>query len=145
MLAALRTHPDLVRLLAVILGTAPRLGDIVARSPSLLDGLLDPGFFGASLNEETLTERLDAFLSEAKSEEEVFDRARRFGREQMVLIGVRILSGVLSAGQAGDAYATLADVVIRALHREVAHARHRRALGTPVNALRVLAEVGLLR
>ena len=119
LLAALRTHTDLVRLLAVILGTAPRLGDIVARSPSLLDGLLDPGFFGASPSEEILTERLDAFLSEAKSEEEVFDRARRFGREQMVLIGVRILSGALSAGQAGNAYATLADVVIRALHREV--------------------------
>jgi glutamate-ammonia-ligase adenylyltransferase len=34
----------------------------------------------------------------------------------MVLIGVRILSGVLSASQAGDAYATLADVLIRALH-----------------------------
>jgi glutamate-ammonia-ligase adenylyltransferase len=117
--AALRTHPDLVRLIAVILGTAPRLGDIVARSPSLLDGLLDPGFFGASPSEEILTERLSAFLSEAKSEEQVFDRARRFGREQMVLIGVRILSGVLSASQAGEAYATLADVVIRALHREV--------------------------
>jgi glutamate-ammonia-ligase adenylyltransferase len=119
LLAALRTHPDLVRLIAVILGTAPRLGDIVARSPSLLDGLLDPGFFGASPSEQILTERLDAFLSEAKNEEQVFDRARRFGREQMVLIGVRILSGVLSAGQAGEAYATLADVVIRALHREV--------------------------
>jgi glutamate-ammonia-ligase adenylyltransferase len=119
LLAALRTHPDLVRLIAVILGTAPRLGDIVARTPSLLDGLLDPGFFGASPSEEILTERLNAFLSEAMSEEQVFDRARRFGREQMVLIGVRILSGALSASQAGEAYATLADVVIRALHREV--------------------------
>ena len=119
LLAALRTHLDLVRLLAVILGTAPRLGDIVARSPSLLDALLDPGFFGASPSEKILTERLDAFLSGAESEEALFDRARRFGREQMVLIGVRVLSGALSASQAGDAYATLADVVIRALHREV--------------------------
>ncbi len=119
LLAALRTHLDLVRLLAVILGTAPRLGDIVARSPSLLDALLDPSFFGASPSEKTLTERLDSVLSEAGSEEALFDRARRFGREQMVLIGVRILSGVLSASQAGEAYATLADVVIRALHREV--------------------------
>ncbi|HXY88981.1 MAG TPA: bifunctional [glutamine synthetase] adenylyltransferase/[glutamine synthetase]-adenylyl-L-tyrosine phosphorylase, partial [Xanthobacteraceae bacterium] len=133
LLAALRTHRDLVRLLALILGTAPRLGDIVARSPSLLDGLLDPGFFGASPGEATLTKRLDAFLSEAANEEQVFDRARRFGREQQVLVGVRILSGVLSASQAGEAYATLADVVIRTLHREVerrfaaAHGRIRGA------------------
>src|SRR3984893_3907952 len=140
LLAALRTHPDLVRLLSLILGTAPRLGDIVARSPSLLDGLLDPGFFGASPSEETLTARLDASLSAAENEEQLFDRARRFGREQMVLIGVRILSGVLSAGQAGEAYATLADVVIRALHREVerifsATYRRMRGAATAVLAL----------
>src|SRR5690606_16397077 len=42
LLAALRTHPTLVQLLGTILGTAPRLGEIVAHSPSVLDGLLDP-------------------------------------------------------------------------------------------------------
>lgn len=119
LLAALRTHPDLVQLIALMLGTAPRLGEIVAHSPSLLDALLDPAFFGARPSETVLTERLDSVLAAATTEEEVFDRTRRFGREQMVLIGVRTLSGVLSAGQAGKAYATLADVLIRALHREV--------------------------
>ncbi len=118
LLAALRTHPDLVELLALILGTAPRLGDIVAHRPSLLDALLDPAFFGAMPGEAVLAERLNALLADAATEEDVFDRSRRFGREQMVLIGVRILSGVVSASQAGDAYATLADVLIRALHRE---------------------------
>ncbi len=115
--AALRTHPDLVELLALILGTAPRLGDIVARQPSLLDALLDPAFFGAMPSEAVLTARLNSLLADAETEEDVFDRSRRFGREQMVLIGVRILSGVVSASQAGEAYATLADVLIRALHR----------------------------
>jgi glutamate-ammonia-ligase adenylyltransferase len=115
--AALRTHPDLVELLALILGTAPRLGDIVAHQPSLLDALLDPAFFGSIPSEAILTARLNSLLADAETEEEVFDRSRRFGREQMVLIGVRILSGVLSASQAGEAYATLADVLIRALHR----------------------------
>jgi len=119
LLAALRTHPDLVQLLAVILGTAPRLGEIVAHSPSLLDGLLDPAFFGAPPGEAILTERLNSLLAVAATEEEALDCARRFGREQMVLIGVRILSGVLSASQAGESYATLADVLIRALHRVV--------------------------
>ncbi|HVT55904.1 MAG TPA: bifunctional [glutamine synthetase] adenylyltransferase/[glutamine synthetase]-adenylyl-L-tyrosine phosphorylase, partial [Xanthobacteraceae bacterium] len=115
--AALRTHPDLVELLALILGTAPRLGDIVAHQPSLLDALLDPAFFGSIPSEAILTARLKSLLADAETEEDVFDRSRRFGREQMVLIGVRILSGVLSASQAGEAYATLADVLIRALHR----------------------------
>ncbi|HEV1999952.1 MAG TPA: bifunctional [glutamine synthetase] adenylyltransferase/[glutamine synthetase]-adenylyl-L-tyrosine phosphorylase [Xanthobacteraceae bacterium] len=117
LLAAMRTHPDLVELLAVIFGTAPRLAEIVAQAPSLLDGLLDPAFFGAPPGEVQLTERLAALLADAPNHEELLDRARRFGREHMVLIGVRVLSGALSASQAGEAFARLADVLIRALHR----------------------------
>jgi glutamate-ammonia-ligase adenylyltransferase len=45
---------------------------------------------------------------------------RLFGQEHMFLIGTRILSGTVSAEQAGDAFAGLADVIIRALHRAVA-------------------------
>jgi glutamate-ammonia-ligase adenylyltransferase len=133
LLAAMRTHPDLVELLAVIFGTAPRLAEIVAQAPSLLDGLLDPAFFGAPPGEAQLTERLTALLADAPNHEELLDRARRFGREQMVLIGVRILSGVLSASQAGEAFARLADVLIRALHRTeeerfaVVHGRIKKA------------------
>ena len=37
----------------------------------------------------------------------------------MFLIGTRILSGTVSAEQAGEAFARLADVLIRSLHRAV--------------------------
>ena len=133
LLAALRTHADLVQLLATILGTAPRLSEIVAQSPSVLDGLLDPAFFGAPPDEKVLTERLNEALSHAAGEEEVLDLTRRFGREQQVLIGVRLLSGTISANRAGELYARLADVLIRAVHRSVeerfaaAHGRLHRA------------------
>ncbi len=43
-----------------------------------------------------------------------------FGQEYMFLIGVRILSGTVTARQAGEAFARLADAVIRAVHRAVA-------------------------
>lgn len=117
LLAALRTHPSLVQLLATILGTAPRLSEIVAQSPSVLDGLLDPAFFGAPPGEAVLTERLNAVLKQAANEEEFLDQTRRFGREQQVLIGVRLLSDTISANRAGELYARLADVLIRAVHR----------------------------
>jgi glutamate-ammonia-ligase adenylyltransferase len=119
LLAALRTHPALVELLATILGTAPRLGEIVAQSPSVLDGLLDPAFFGALPGEKQLTDRLDGLLKQAMNDEEFLDFARRFGREHQVLIGVRLLSGTISANRAGEFYARLADVLIRAVHRWV--------------------------
>jgi glutamate-ammonia-ligase adenylyltransferase len=81
LLAALRTHPDLVQLLGTIFGTAPRLAEIVAPAPSVLDGLLDPAFFGAPPSAEVLAKRLELAIKDAPGEEELLDRVRRFGRE----------------------------------------------------------------
>ncbi len=119
LLAALRAHPDLVQLLGTTFGTAPRLAEIVAPAPSVLDGLLDPAFFGEPPAAEVLARRLDLAIKDAPGEEEFLDRVRRFGREHMVLIGVRVLSGALSAARAGEAYTALAEVMIRTLHRAV--------------------------
>lgn len=139
LLAALRHNPDLVRLLATILGTAPRLGEMLAHRPSLLDALLDPAFFGALPDEPELAARLAADLAQAEDEEDRLDRARRFRQECHVLIGVRILSGTLPAARAGEAFARLADVLIRSLEEAVI-ARFREAHGTlPGAELAVLA------
>ena len=54
------------------------------------------------------------------TDEDLLERVRMFGQEYMFLIGVRILSGTLTARQAGEAFARLADAVIRAVHRAVA-------------------------
>nr|WP_256441465.1 bifunctional [glutamine synthetase] adenylyltransferase/[glutamine synthetase]-adenylyl-L-tyrosine phosphorylase [Ancylobacter radicis] len=128
LMPALMHNPDLVRLLATILGTAPRLGEMLAHRPSLVDALLDPSFFGALPDEAALAERLDRELEFAEGEEDLLDRARRFRQEQHVLIGVRILSGTLPAARAGEAFARLADVLIRALERAV-ETRFREAHG----------------
>ena len=128
LLSALARNPDLVRLLATILTTAPRLGEILARRPTLFDALLDPTFFGTLPDEAALEARLRTQLADAIDEEDLLDRARRFRQEQHVLMGVRVLSGTLPAAQAGDAFARLADVIIRVLG-EAAMARFREAHG----------------
>ncbi len=115
----LKQNPDLVALVALMLGTAPRLADILARYPEAMDALLDPHFFGALPDEARLEAEIGRTLAEAASYEDFLDRLRLFGQEQMFLIGARILSGTVSAEQAGEAFARLADVVIRALHRTV--------------------------
>jgi [glutamine synthetase] adenylyltransferase / [glutamine synthetase]-adenylyl-L-tyrosine phosphorylase len=117
--ALLKQNPDLVSLVALILGTAPRLADILARYPQAIDALLEPTFFGALPDEAKLSAELKRSLDEAESYEDFLDRLRMFAQEHMFLVGARILSGTVSAEQAGDAFARLADVVIRALHRAV--------------------------
>jgi glutamate-ammonia-ligase adenylyltransferase len=103
-----------------VLGIAPRLGDILARHPQVMDALIDPSFFGALPSDAELGRRLEAALAQARYDEDLLERIRMFGLEYMFLIGVRILSGTVTARQAGAAFARLADAVIRAVHPAVA-------------------------
>ncbi len=120
LLSLLRQKPDLIALIALVLGIAPRLADTLARNPQVMDALVDPSFFGALPDDEELGRRLDAALAQSRYDEDLLERIRMFGLEYMFLIGVRILSGTVTARQAGEAFARLADAVIRAVHRAVA-------------------------
>ena len=120
LLSLLRQNPELIALIALVLGTAPRLGSTLARHPQVMDALVDPSFFGALPDETELGRRLDAALAQSRYDEDLLERIRTFGLEYMFLIGVRILSGTVTARQAGEAFARLADAVIRAVHRAVA-------------------------
>ena len=115
----LAANPSLLRLVADIVGTAPRLARIIARRPRLLDAVLDPGFFGAVPTPAQLKELVADALAQATDYQDALDRARIVGREQGFLIGVRVISGTLSASQAGAAYAGLAETLIKALASRV--------------------------
>jgi [glutamine synthetase] adenylyltransferase / [glutamine synthetase]-adenylyl-L-tyrosine phosphorylase len=118
-LPLLRQNPELIRFIALILGVAPRFADILAQSPNLIDPLIEPSFFGALPDEARLEAELSRRLTETAGYEDVLDAIRLFGQEHMFLIGARILSGSVSAEQAGEVFARLADVLIRAVHRKV--------------------------
>jgi glutamate-ammonia-ligase adenylyltransferase len=115
----LRRNPDLIALIALVLGIAPRLADGLAQFPEVMDAVIDPSFFGALPEHGELAAGLDRSLGQAGSYEDFLDRIRIFAQEQMFLIGTRILSGTVSAEQAGEAFARLADVLIRSLHRAI--------------------------
>jgi len=118
-LSLLRQNPQMVAFIALIVGVAPRLADILARSPHLIDVLIDPSFFGAVPDDTRLASALTRVLDEARSTEDFLDAVRSFGQEQMFLIGARILSGSLSAEQAGAVFARLAEALLRAVHAKV--------------------------
>jgi glutamate-ammonia-ligase adenylyltransferase len=105
-----------VALVALILGAAPRLGDMLARHPQIMDGLVDPRFFGAMPDQNELSARLAATLADADSYEEFLDRLRLFGQESLFLIGTRILSGTVSARHASVAFADVAEGIVRTVH-----------------------------
>ncbi len=116
LITLLSQNPDLVALVALILGAAPRLGDMLARQPQIMDGLIDPRFFGAMPDRQELSARLAATLADADSYEEFLDRLRLFGQESLFLIGTRILSGTVAAQQASVAFADVAEGIVHTVH-----------------------------
>jgi [glutamine synthetase] adenylyltransferase / [glutamine synthetase]-adenylyl-L-tyrosine phosphorylase len=116
LISLLSQNRELVALVALILGAAPRLGDMLARQPQIMDGLIDPRFFGAMPDQRELSARLAATLADANSYEEFLDRLRLFGQESLFLIGTRILSGTVSASQAGVAFADVAEGIVDTVH-----------------------------
>ncbi len=118
LLSILRSNAPVRELFGDLFGSAPRLAQVVAARPHVLDAAIDPGrasAVGESLDEGRLTARVADFLDAATSFEGVLDRARDFAAEEMFLIGVRLLSGALDPERAGRAYSALAQSLVAAL------------------------------
>ncbi len=117
----LRSNAELRQLFADVIGSAPRLANVIATRPHVLDGVIDPSR-GASFDEAALTARLKAYLAGAATFENILDRVRDFAAEDMFFIAVRLLSGVLDPDRAGHAYSALAQATVGALLEHVSKA-----------------------
>lgn len=120
--ALLRAHEKLARLLVLFMASAPRLADEVIQRTHIVDGLIDPTF-ADDLNKPTgVADKVDAFLGDAISYEELFDRARIIGQEQKFLISAGLVSTTISSEQAGKQFGMLAQrllgVMFAAVRRE---------------------------
>ncbi|MDW6021128.1 bifunctional [glutamine synthetase] adenylyltransferase/[glutamine synthetase]-adenylyl-L-tyrosine phosphorylase [Mesorhizobium sp. BAC0120] len=134
----LQSNPGLLKLLATIMGAAPRLADIITRRPHVFDGLLDPALLSELPDKAYLSARLETFLASAGNYEETLDQLRIFNAEHKFLIGVRLLTGGIDATRAGRAFSDLADITIGAALDTVTDEfalRHGRVPGAKVAIL----------
>lgn len=115
----LRSHPDLCRLLVAFMASAPRLAEAVIHRAHVMDGLIDPAFADGITHSDILTAKVDNFLGEARSFEELIDRARIVGQEQKFLISAGFVSGTLDATRAGTQFTTLAEALLQRLFADV--------------------------
>lgn len=113
--ALLGANPNLLRLMADIMGTAPRLAHILSRRRRLLDAVIDPQTFEKLPSTDDLKQLIDFEIARGQDFQEELDRARIVGSEQSFLIGIRVLSGAISAAEAGGAFAQLAQEIISKL------------------------------
>jgi glutamate-ammonia-ligase adenylyltransferase len=118
LLSILRSNAPVRELFGDLLGGAPRLAEVVAARPHVLDAAIDPGRIGAVgviVDETAEARRVNTYLARAEDYEAMLDRAREFASEETFLIGVRLLSGALDPDMAGRAYSALAQGVVEAL------------------------------
>lgn len=141
----LKANPSLLRLIADIMGSAPRLSRILSKRRRLLDAVLDPQAL-ASANDAGEIDRILAAefcearrVAEGDAMQDILDRARIVGGEQGFLIGVRILTGNISAGEAGAAYALIAERMVAALLAEVTRELEREHGKVPGGGAAVIA------
>ena len=110
-------RPELLRLVAEIAGSAPRLATHLAHTPATLDALLDADFLNSLPDRAALEAALGGHMAHAADYEARLDAARRFAKEQIFRVGVQIIEGRAKADEAGPALAAIAECVVAELLR----------------------------
>ena len=106
-------RPHFLRLLARIVGSAPRLATHLARNTATLDALLDADFLSSLPDQAALQAALARQMGSGY--EDALDGARRFAREEVFRVGVQIVEGAARAEAAGPALTAIAETVIAGL------------------------------
>jgi len=113
--ALFEANPQLMDLLADIVGTSPDLARHLARNAGVFDAVIAGDFFSPWPGRDALVVGLRAELANEGDYERCLDRARRWTKEWHFRIGVHLLRGLQTPDEAGRAYADLAEAVLQAL------------------------------
>jgi len=115
LLSVFYANPELLDLVAEIMGDAPRLAEHVTRNPGLFDYVLEPAFYRPIGNLAELREDLDAVLRTVESFEDSLDVCRRWAHDQQFRIGVHALRAMITPVTAAAQLTDVAETVIGGL------------------------------
>ncbi|OEJ65224.1 bifunctional [glutamine synthetase] adenylyltransferase/[glutamine synthetase]-adenylyl-L-tyrosine phosphorylase [Magnetovibrio blakemorei] len=114
-----QANPQMLELIADILGTAPRLAEHLAHKANILDGVLTPGFFDKPPNAEEMRLELEHVLQDGTCMEEVLDLARRWAKDRKFQVGVQVLKGTIKERESQRALTDIAETLLTTLQPRV--------------------------
>lgn len=115
----LAQRPELLSLLADILGSAPALGETLSNDPSLLDGVLESDFFLILPSKEELEQLVTDRLRYAHSYEQKMGYLRIFNNEKRFQAGVHLMKRLATPKRVSTFLSDLAEVVLQLTMQEV--------------------------
>ena len=110
------SNPQLLDLVAEIMGKAPRLAEHLSRRPAILDSVLMPDFFDHPPDPRALLSELKDLLSRADHFEQALDISRRWNADRRFQIGVQCLRDAIDPGQSGRAFSNIAEAALSGLY-----------------------------
>ncbi len=115
-----QAHPQLLDLIAEIIGIAPRLARHMSSHPSVLDSVLADDFFGSVPDQPTMHKDLKAVMAQAEYFEAMLDASRRWAYDRRFQVGVLNLQGSLCSDHASRVLSDIAETIVQCLYTRVA-------------------------
>ncbi|MDD9877924.1 MAG: bifunctional [glutamine synthetase] adenylyltransferase/[glutamine synthetase]-adenylyl-L-tyrosine phosphorylase [Magnetovibrio sp.] len=115
----IQANPQLLDLLAQIIGTAPRLARHLSGRPSVLDSVLTPDFFAPLPDAAALADELGALLRRCQYLEDVLNASRRWAHDRRFQVGVQQLQDLVAAEAASGALSHIAETALAGLYGPV--------------------------
>ena len=140
----LRANAWLANLIAVVMGVAPRMANLLDANPNLLQAALDPSFFLPMPEPCALAAELEARLGQGGGFRERVDRAAAWADDRQFQVGVQALQNLVTLDEASASRSHIARALTEVLYGEVA-ADLRRRRGEPAGrgcAIVALGDLG---
>lgn len=120
----LRANTWLLNLIAVVMGSAPRIADTLGGHPRLLKAVLDPAFFLPVPGRDELEAELDEYLEGVKGEdaEQRAATAATWAQDRAFQVGVQTLQNLVTVDEASESLTHIADATIGLLLRDAIRA-----------------------
>lgn len=108
-------HPQLLPIVADIMGTSPALADWLGTHPQVLDGVISRDFFGRLPDGDWLEKELAHRLGAARDYQDVLDITRRWAREKRFHAGIHILRRLSPVSDCARYLSDIAEASLRLL------------------------------
>ncbi|WP_135078675.1 bifunctional [glutamine synthetase] adenylyltransferase/[glutamine synthetase]-adenylyl-L-tyrosine phosphorylase [Terasakiella sp. SH-1] len=108
-----QVNPQLLDLVAEVMGEAPRLAEHLARHSGLLEYVLTPDFFTPLPDVPALKQDLNKVLDQARDFQDVLDLSRRWANDRKFQVGVQTLRQIISIKDSGIAQTNIAETILQ--------------------------------